>query len=136
MGLKTIFFTDKVSGSKKEEKYLDNDVFIIPSQSENFGLVIAEAMSYGLPVIVSEETPWHIVKKNNYGWVVSLNKDDIYLAISEANTCDKTDLRNMGNLGRKYIEEHYSWGVLSKDYLAFYDWLKNGGTPPDFMDII
>ena len=76
------------------------------------------------------------MKKNNYGWVVSLNKDDIYLAISEANTCDKTDLRNMGNLGRKYIEEHYSWGVLSKDYLAFYDWLKNGGTPPDFMDII
>ena len=136
LGLKTIFFTDKVSGLNKEEKYLDNDVFIIPSQSENFGLVIAEAMSYGLPVIVSEETPWPIVKKNNYGWVISLNEDDIYLAISEANTCDKTDLKDMGNLGRKYIEEHFSWNVLSKDYLAFYDWVRNGGTPPHFMDIL
>lgn len=135
LGLQNIYFSDKVSGDEKQKKYIENDVFIIPSKSENFALVIAEAMSYGLPVIVSEETPWHIVKKNNYGWVISLNEDDIYLAISEANTCDKTDLKDMGNFGRKYIEEHFSWNVLSKDYLTFYDWVRNGGTPPHFMDI-
>ena len=134
-GLKNISFTDKVSGLKKKEKYLSNDVFIIPSKSENFGLVIAEAMSYGLPVIVSEETPWHVVKKNNYGWVVSLNQDDIYSAISAANSLNKNDLKNMGQLGRIYIKDYFSWNVLSKDYLAFYDWVRNGGSTPSFMDI-
>ena len=134
-GLKNISFTDKVSGLKKQEKYLSNDVFIIPSQSENFGLVIAEAMSYGLPVIVSEETPWHVVKKNNYGWVVSLNQDDIYSAILAANSLNKNDLKNMGQLGRTYIKDYFSWDVLGKDYLAFYDWVRNGGSTPSFMDI-
>ena len=92
-------------------------------------------MSYGLPVIVSEETPWNVVKKNNYGWVVSLNQDDIYSAILAANSLNKNDLKNMGQLGRTYIKDYFSWDVLGKDYLAFYDWVRNGGSTPSFMDI-
>jgi glycosyltransferase involved in cell wall biosynthesis len=35
-----------------------NDLFFFPTQSENFGHVIAEALSVGLPVLISDKTPW------------------------------------------------------------------------------
>ena len=38
--------------------------------SENFGLVVGEAMSYRLPVIVSNQTHWLEIEKLNAGWVI------------------------------------------------------------------
>ena len=135
LGLKTIFFSDSVYGENKTKKYLSNDIFILPSKSENFALVVAEAMSHELPVITSDKTPWEIVKKNNYGWVISLNQDSIYSAISTANRLPKDQLKNMGIMGKKYIKENLDWNVLSNDYLTFYNWVQNGGEIPSFVDI-
>jgi len=135
LGLKTIFFSDSVYGENKTKKYLSNDIFILPSKSENFALVVAEAMSHELPVITSDKTPWEIVKKNNYGWVISLNQDSIYSAISTANRLPKDQLKNMGIMGKKYIKENLDWNVLSNDYLTFYNWVQNGGEMPSFVDI-
>lgn len=135
LNLKTISFSDSVYGEQKSKKYFSNDVFILPSKSENFALVIAEAMSHEMPVITSENTPWDIVKKNNYGWVISLNEDSIYSAVSTANSLPERKLLDMGVRGKKYIKDNLSWDVLSNDYLTFYDWVQNGGEIPSFVDI-
>ncbi|WP_225464659.1 glycosyltransferase family 4 protein [Vibrio vulnificus] len=49
-----IKFTGYINNSELDEIYLNHDVFILPSISEPWGLVIDEAIMYGLPVIVSE----------------------------------------------------------------------------------
>ena len=36
----------------------------------------------------------------------------------------------MGISGKKYIKEHFSWDVLSNDYVEFYKWVQNGGKHP------
>jgi len=136
LDLKKVVFSKKVSGREKKDKYLENDIFILPSKSENFGMVIAEAMSYGLPIITSNKTPWEIIKKNNYGWVVNLNHNKLYSAISSANNLDQNNLKEMGNRGRQYIKNHFSWIVLEKYYLTFYDWIINDGPIPDFVDTL
>jgi glycosyltransferase involved in cell wall biosynthesis len=136
LGLKNIFFSSKVSGIEKEKKYLENDIFIMLSKSENFGLVIAEAMSYGLPVIISNQTPWSVVKTNNYGWVTSLNKKEISSAIFSAINSNPENLKKMGGAGRVHIKDNFSWDLLSKSYITFYEWLRNGGSNPSFMDIL
>jgi glycosyltransferase involved in cell wall biosynthesis len=92
-------------------------------------------MSHELPVITSDNTPWDIVKKNNYGWVISLNEDSIYSAVSTANSLPDHKLIDMGVRGKKYIKDNLSWDVLSNDYLTFYDWVQNGGEIPSFVDI-
>lgn len=135
-GLKNIHFGDKVFGENKSKKYLDNDIFILPSKSENFALVIAEAMSHEMPVITSKNTPWSIVKEKNLGWFVNSNENDLYAAIYESSTLSSNQINEMGISGKKYIKEHFSWNVLSNDYVEFYKWVQNGGETPVFVDIL
>jgi glycosyltransferase involved in cell wall biosynthesis len=49
-----IFFHGAVPNSSLYKYYQQNDVFILPSLSEPWGLVVEEALNNGLPVIVSD----------------------------------------------------------------------------------
>jgi len=83
-------------GSLKPGDMLDElsqyDCFFLPTHHENFGHVIHEALRAGLPVLLSDKTPWHDVETNGCGWEFS---DDDYegfagrideLAVFEPNT--------------------------------------------------
>ena len=56
--LKRVVFSEKQEGEKKWQEYLSSDLFILPSYSENFGVTVAEALSIGLPVVTTTNTPW------------------------------------------------------------------------------
>lgn len=47
-------FLGEVTGSAKRATFESADVFILPSEDENFGIVVAEALAHGVPVIASE----------------------------------------------------------------------------------
>jgi glycosyltransferase involved in cell wall biosynthesis len=48
-------FAGAIFGTKKWAAYRDADVFVLPSQNENFGNTAAEAVAAGTPVVVSEQ---------------------------------------------------------------------------------
>ncbi|MBI3511431.1 MAG: glycosyltransferase family 4 protein [Bacteroidetes bacterium] len=50
-----------------------HDVLFLPTRGENFGHVIIEAMQNGLPVLISDKTPWKFLAKNYAGWDLPLN---------------------------------------------------------------
>ena len=64
---KQIHFQGEVMGEDKIECYRGADLFVLPSFSENFGLVIAEALSCGVPVITTRETPWEELETHRFG---------------------------------------------------------------------
>lgn len=49
------------------------ELFILPTKGENFGHVIHEALHAGLPVLISDQTPWRQLAERGVGWDVPLN---------------------------------------------------------------
>ena len=112
---------------KKSKKFIENDILILPSKSENFGLVIAEAMSYGLPVIVSENTPWEFIEEKKCGWIVKLNEKSIISTIEFVKNLNLSTLKEMGKNGRLLIKDRYGWNKVTTQYSEYYKWINTGG---------
>lgn len=56
-----------------EKTFLGYDVFLFPTRGENYGHVIAESLSIGTPVIISDQTPWHNLKSDELGFDLPLD---------------------------------------------------------------
>jgi len=50
-----------------------HDLFFLPTLGENFGHVIHEALSVGVPVLVSDQTPWRDLEQHGVGWSLPLD---------------------------------------------------------------
>ncbi len=75
---KNIIFHGPVDNSDLPQKYYDNEVFILNSSSEPWGLVVEEALNCGLPVIVSDKVGCaeEIIKQDVNGIIFPLSEND------------------------------------------------------------
>lgn len=85
--------------------------FFFPTFGENFGHVIAEALSQGLPVILSDQTPWRNLEAAGVGWDIPLDDTDRWTEV--INYCiamDDDEYQAMSAKCRGYVdiwmEEH------------------------------
>lgn len=116
-------------------KIFDNvDVFLLPSYSENFGIVVAEALSRGLPVLTTKGTPWKELETNNCGFWVDNSDLGIKNGILQILECSEYELKEMGIKGKKLISEKYLWSKCSQKTIEIYKWILNGGQKPSFIN--
>lgn len=57
------------------------DFFLMPTKGENYGHAIAEALSAGVPILISNKTPWRNLEQLGIGWDISLDKLDDFSAV-------------------------------------------------------
>jgi len=100
----------------KWETLVNYDALILPSFSESFGLVVAEALSTGLPVLVSNKTIWNDAEEQGYGFVFDLNVESIHKALNKFMKRGRKDLMKMGICGRSYMERCYSWDSIASEF--------------------
>lgn len=146
LGLDDCFFIkDPVYGEAKVKLYQESSVFCLPSYSENFGMVIAEAMSCGVPVITTTNCPWEFINNDDnivhntqhtahtisrYGWCVELSTENIKDALCEAMSMDSSELYDMGQRSSKLIYEMFNYRSVAKKTKDLFNWIITKGEEP------
>lgn len=110
-------FAGHVDGAAKQAAFSNADVFVLPSYSENYGMVIAEALAQGLPVIASTETPWPQLEEKGCGLWVENSPAALAQAIRKM---EKMNLAEMGPRGWQWMREEFSWVSIARQMLQVY----------------
>jgi glycosyltransferase involved in cell wall biosynthesis len=93
-------------------------LFVLPSHGENFGLVIAESMAHGVPVVVTDSTPWTAINRFESGWCVAWEQ---YPSVLKQALTERSDsLAEKGTRARQYISETFSWLQAARTLRDFY----------------
>jgi glycosyltransferase involved in cell wall biosynthesis len=122
-----VVFTGMLVGEDKIAAYHAADVFVLPSYAENFGMVIAEAMACGVPVVITPRVglaPY--VREARAGVVVEKDVAAVTSAIIRI-LGDSLSARAMGEAGRKLVVERFSMESVADAFLEAYNTLIREG---------
>jgi glycosyltransferase involved in cell wall biosynthesis len=115
-----------VTGSEKEKAFLNADVVVVPSHTENFAMVVAEALAYGIPVIASTGTPWQRLAEMGCGLWVDNRPESLAEAIA---TISRMPLQEMGLKGREWMQKEFAGEVVAKQMASVYESLIKPASP-------
>lgn len=121
-------------GEAKLAAYNRANIFVLPTHSENFGIVVAEALACGVPVITTKGTPWEELNTCNAGWWIDIGVDPLVNALKQAIQLSDTERQLMGQNGRKLVEENYSIESVAQKMSQLYEWILKGGEKPEFVN--
>lgn len=101
-----IIFTGFLDEKGKEKYILDSSLFVLPSYTESFGLVLIEAMSYGLPCIAFDSSDGaKELLQNNVGILIKdRNKEDMAKQIVKL--LKSKNINEIGNKGYNYCQKY------------------------------
>src|SRR5947209_1044244 len=112
----------EVRGDEKRRLFENSDLTIVPSHRENFGMVVAESLAHGVPVIASKGTPWRRVEEIGCGLWVDNDPKSLAQAIEQMSLMP---LIEMGRRGREWMAKEFSWDKRAQEVLACYNALRN-----------
>lgn len=129
-GLQRVSFVGPLYGAEKTHAYRNADLLVLPSHSENFGMVVAESLAHGCPVIASKGTPWEGLEREAGGWWVEHDVKTLAAAMDAAMRLPRTYLRAMGERGRAWMQRDFSWATVAVRLGDSYQWILGDSARP------
>lgn len=123
-----VHFPGELCGKAKADAYRNAELFVLPSHHENFGMVVAEALSNGKPVIASRGTPWRCLVERAAGWWVNNEPASLEVALRDALGRSPAQLTEMGMRGYQLLGERFSVATIAQQMLREYELLMVTGT--------
>ena len=114
-------FAGALEGDALHQAYDNADLLILPSYTENFGMVVAEALAHGCPVIASQGSPWSGLLEHGCGWWPAISCDGLADALQEATSLVGVELGLMGTKGRKWMESDFTWDSAARKMAVLYE---------------
>ena len=103
----SVFLIGEVNFKNKKVLLSNCDYFVLASEFESFGIVIAEALACGKPCVVSNKTPWKHLEMNNCGILVDNEKESFATGLSDIINKDFDS-----NKIKNYLKSNYDWGII------------------------
>lgn len=113
-----VVLVGEVTGDAKESVFSGADVVVVPSYAENFGIVVAESLSRGIPVIAAHGTPWSDLEQKGCGLWVENSPECLSQAILRISTLP---LNELGRKGREWMQDEFLWTAMAERMLALYE---------------
>jgi glycosyltransferase involved in cell wall biosynthesis len=110
-------------GMNRPAPYAAASISLLPSHSENFGMVVAEALAAGVPALVTDSTPWKLLDAARAGWCVPWSDFGPALQAALAETPDSLQAR--GSTARAWAHATFAWSNTARTLLAFYEQLRS-----------
>lgn len=131
--LNNVILTGFLSGKEKDDTLKSLNYLVVPSDFENFGMIVPEALALKVPVIASTGTPWKDLIDFKCGWWVKNDEQTLTHTIHEALIKSTDEQAIMGENGRKLVIEKYSLDAVSAKMEQLYKWILKGGNKPEFV---
>jgi glycosyltransferase involved in cell wall biosynthesis len=114
-------FLGPVEGQEKQALLVGADLMVLPTYSENFGIVVAEALAHGCPVITTHGAPWQVLETEGCGWWTPVSVDALAEALLEATNLSTEARRKMGKRGYSFVAKNYAWPSIASQFHQLYD---------------
>jgi len=102
--------------------FAKHHIFSLPTQGENFGHAIFEALSQGRPVLISNQTPWRNLEQLKVGWDLTLREPHLFWeAIERAASFDQKEYNQWSENAWKYASNYTANLHLHNDYLKLFN---------------
>jgi len=116
-------FAGPLYGPDRTAAFTAAELFVLPTLNENFGVVIAEALGFGLPVITTYGAPWSGIEQHRCGWWVPVGKTALVGALRQALCLSRDELAEIGQRGKLWVQRTFTWDVVAQEMIAVYRWL-------------
>ena len=114
-----IIFTGWLEGQEKAAVLGGASLLVLPSYQENFGLIVMEALSNSVPVLISPHVDLaDEVHSARAGWIAQVNEDDLACELRQA-LGDEEELERRGRAG-KALSKKYSWEAAGRGLAKLY----------------
>jgi glycosyltransferase involved in cell wall biosynthesis len=104
----TVMISDEVPPEHVGRLIQEASLVVLPSHSENYGFVIAEALARGTPVLTTTATPWAEITERGCGWCVADTVPAIADALRQVTSETNEELTRRGALGRAWMEDEFA----------------------------
>ena len=131
--LPRVSFVGEINGHAKYEFLANADIYVLPSDTENFGVTVAEALASGTPVIASQGTPWQGLEREKCGRWVPVGEEPLAAALKEMMAMSDEERAAMGARGREWIRRDFSWKGIGAKMKTAYEWLLENDDKPEWV---
>lgn len=132
----TVKLLGPITGDAKMQKYMNSDLFVLPTFNENFGNVIAEAMMCECPAITTTNAPWEVLVEDKCGWWIDLSVENLIKTLKEAMSLSDAQRTLLGKKSRECIINHFSSESVAKKTKKVYEWIMGIGDKPDYVEVV
>jgi poly(glycerol-phosphate) alpha-glucosyltransferase len=125
-----VHFIGPQFGTEKDSVYFYSDAFILPSLSEGLPMVVLEAWSHKLPVMMT--CACNIPEGFEHNAALKIESTVSGLKVGLNNFFSMSDIsRNeMGSNGYELVKTNFTWKSVAVKLNSIYEWILNGGSPP------